>query len=166
MLQVACSPFRSRYPRACPKDVLGHISHIATENQIRRTLNCLEQWWDVLRNGGKGIVQRLAQFAIEHQIQLVVQQLRQVRSHCRRQHADTLEHGLFRWRILFPARSVNPGSSSGQVLLNLPMHLQSLFDVGHDSVQEGLHLAPDSDSYMANSDERYSNGIMDTIFMT
>lgn len=41
-----------------------------------------------------------------------------------------------------------------------------LFDVGHDSVQEGLHLAADSDSYMADSNERYPNGIRDRIFMT
>lgn len=68
-----------------------------------RTLYRSEERRDVLRDRNKGLVQRLAQLALEHELQLVVEQLREVRTHGGRQHADALEDGLQRRRTFLSA---------------------------------------------------------------
>lgn len=59
-----------------------------------RALNRLEKRRDVLSNSHEGLMQRLVQFAIKHELQLIVKQLGQVRANRGRQHAHTLENWL------------------------------------------------------------------------
>ena len=55
-------------------------------------------------DGGECLSQRLAQPAVKHEIELVMEKLRQVRTDRGCEHANTLEDGLFRRRILLAAR--------------------------------------------------------------
>ena len=106
----------------------------------------------MFRNRNESMVQRFAQFAVEHQFHLVMQQFRQIRSYGRRQHSNALEDWFLRGRVLlaeYPMSHKIPINKG----VNVPVHLQPLFDMGHDGVQEWLHLASYCCGDMPNSDE-------------
>ena len=106
------------------------------------------------RYGGECLSQWLAQPAVKHEIELVMEELRQVRADCGCEHADTLENGLFRRSILLAAHGGELGMR-GKDTSYLPAHLQALLDVSHDGVEERFHLAPHSTSDVPDSYESY-----------
>ena len=55
------------------------------------------------RDGGERLPQWLTEPAVKHEIELVVEELRQVRADRGCEHADTLENGLFRRSVFLAA---------------------------------------------------------------
>ena len=69
--------------------------HLVTKPlHARLTLNGLQQRRNVSSDSDQSLAKRLAETASEHEIQLVVQELRQIRADSLCEHAHTLEDGL------------------------------------------------------------------------
>ena len=62
-------------------------------------------------DSNESLTQRLAQPAVEHKLQLIVQQLRQVWAYSLCEHPNALEDWFFLHRVLLPTHMVNQETS-------------------------------------------------------
>ena len=85
-----------------------------------RALDRLQQWRNVSSDGDKSLTQGFAEPATEHKIQLIMQQLGQVRPHSLCEHAHTLKDRLFLRCILLPVGHAMSENAQGSYVERTP----------------------------------------------